>query len=242
MQELKELEDFEWFPATLRNFQTEFIGFVVAKFYFYKPFVSYLNGLNLEPKPLTDLCSGSGEPALCIFSFGNCFNDLTLTDKFPNPQRPNTEWVTYDSNTIDVLEVEFKPDRYYIMLNSFHHFTDEEKRQLVKKVQSSGTTAFFVEVLEPTVWCGLKVYCMTIFGQLLLAPFVRPFSLKRLFFTYIFPINLLTILFDGVLSVLKSRSLKQYKTLFAHHGDSIHILRLQNILSTNIVIHIHPTL
>lgn len=239
---MKELEDFDWFPSILRNFQTEFIGFVVAKFYFYKPFVSYLNSLMLVQKPLTDLCSGSGEPALCIFSHSNCFSSLLLTDKFPNTAGSNHENIAYDHNSKDVLQMKFTPDRYYTMLNSFHHFTDEEKLQLVNKIQSGGTTAFFVEVLEPTVWCGIKVTFMTIFGTLLLTPFVRPFSFKRLLFTYIFPINLLTIFFDGILSVLKSRSVKQYQRLFTHHGQTLKIERLKNILSTNIVIHIHPTI
>lgn len=241
MQELKELEDFDWFPSVLRNFQTEFIGFVVSRFNFYKSFITYLNELDLVPKPLTDLCSGSGEPAISIFKQPTCFSSLLLTDKFPNKIQSNDSRIIYDNNSIDVLQLEFTPDRYYTMFNSFHHFTDEQKGELVNKIQRSGATAFFVEVLEPTVFCGIKVYFMTIFGSLILTPFIKPFSFKRLLFTYILPINILTIFFDGITSVLKSRSLKQYKTLFTQHGQTVNIQRFNNGLSPIIVIHIHPT-
>ena len=235
---MKELEDYDWFPSVLRNFQTEFIGFVVDKFRVYDAFVQLLQTMQLPKLPMTDLCSGSGEPAMSIFRKSHCFSRLTLTDKFPNAFNLPDEDIYYDKQSIDVLTMAFQPDRYYTMFNAFHHFTDEEKVTIVQDLQNSGATAFIVEILEPTVFCFLKVCFMTTIGSLVLTPFIRPFSMKRLLFTYLLPINIFTITFDGIVSVLKSRSVKQYQKLLAYHDNVIKVIRIKNGLTPLIIIQI----
>jgi hypothetical protein len=235
---VKELEDYYWFPPVLRNFQTEFIGFVVNKLNVYDVFIQHLKTIRMSMLPMTDLCSGSGEPAISIFRKSNCFSRLKLTDKFPNALKISDAEIYYEMQSTDVLEMEFKPETYYTMFNAFHHFTDEEKVTIAQEIQNSGSDAFIVEILEPTVFCLLKIFFTTTIGSLLLTPFIRPFSLKRLFFTYILPVNIITITFDGIVSVLKSRSVKQYQDLFANNGHAIKVFRLKNGLSPLIVIQI----
>jgi ubiquinone/menaquinone biosynthesis C-methylase UbiE len=237
---MKELEDHSWFPPVLRNFQTDFIGFVVASFNVYDAFIQHLKNLSLPVQSMTDLCSGSGEAAINIFRKSNCFSHLYLSDKFPNDLKLDDGKISYDKTSTDVLEMEFNHGTYYTMFNAFHHFTDEEKLKIVTKIQNSGSGAFIVEILEPTVFCFLKIFFTTTLGSLLLTPFIRPFSLKRLFFTYILPINILTISFDGIVSVFKSRSVKQYQKLFTDNGHAIKVFRLQNRLSNIIIIQIEP--
>jgi len=237
---VKELEDYSWFPHFLRKFQTDFIGFVVTTFNVYGFFIEHLKTLSLSVQSMTDLCSGSGEPAISIFRKSNCFSHLLLTDKYPNEMKWNDGEISYDMISTDVLEMEFKAGTYYTMFNAFHHFKDEEKLKIVQKIQNSGSSAFIVEILEPTVFCFLKIFFTTSIGSLLLTPFILPFSLCRLFFTYIIPVNVITISFDGILSVLKSRSVKQYQNLFSYHGSAIKIYRLKDRLNTLIVIQIEP--
>jgi hypothetical protein len=237
---MKELEDYNWFPPVLRNFQTEFIGFAVATFNVYDVFVQHLKTLSLSVQPMTDLCSGSGEPAISIFRKSNCFSHLMLSDKYPNPLQLHDDKITYAMQRTDVLEIEFKPGTYYTMFNAFHHFGDAEKLKIAQSIQTSGSVAFFVEILEPRIVCFLKVLFLTTIGNLLLTPFIRPFSLRRLFFTYILPVNMFTIPFDGIVSVLKSRSVKQYQKLFTNYENAIEIFRLKKGLSTLIIIQIQP--
>ena len=235
---MKELEDYYWFPPVLRNFQTEFIGFVVEKFNVYDIFIQHLKTILLDRQPMTDLCSGSGEPAISIFRKSNCFTHLKLTDKFPNALKIHEDKISYEMQSIDVLKMEFKPETYYTMFNAFHHFTDEEKVKIVKQIQNSGSDAFIVEILEPTVFCFLKIFFTTIIGSLVLTPFIRPFSLKRLLFTYILPVNIITITFDGLISVLKSRSVKQYQNLLTNNERAIKIFKLKKGITPLIVIQI----
>lgn len=237
---MKELEDYSWFPSGLRNFQTEFIGFVVARFKVYDVFVHYLETLSLAVQPMIDLCSGSGEPAISIFKKSKCFNHLVLTDKYPNSLKLPGDKILYESQSVDILEMEFRKGAYYTMFNAFHHFSDEDKLKIAQRIQASGAIAFFVEILEPGIFCFLKVFFTTTVGSLLLTPFILPFSLRRLLFTYLIPINILTYTIDGILSVLKSRSVKQYQKLFSNHENTMKIFRLKNGLSPLIVIQIHP--
>ena len=120
---MKELEDYNWFPAVLRNFQTEFIGFVVDKFNAYEGFIQHLNTMQLAQLPMTDLCSGSGNPAISIYRKSNCFSSLKLTDKFPSVLKMDDAKIHYEMLGSDVLEMEFKPTTYYTpiqCLSSFH--------------------------------------------------------------------------------------------------------------------------
>lgn len=235
---MKELEDYKWFPAWLRNFQTEFIGFVVARFNVYDTFINYLKSSNLVKQPMTDLCSGSGEPAISIFKKSNCFSNLLLTDKYPRALETKNANIYYQKSEKDVLEMEFNRGTYYTMFNSFHHFKDHEKRTIVKQIQKAGSNASFVEILEPTFPCLLKILCITVIGSLLVTPFIVPFSLKRLLFTYILPLNVLTITIDGIISVFKSRSEAYYRKLFADDKNSVKVFRIKSNLSPLIVIQI----
>lgn len=238
---MKELEDYSWFPPLLRDFQLEFIGFVVTKFNVYDVFISYIQSLSLPLGSMTDLCSGSGEPAITIFRQSNCFNQLTLSDKYPNTAKLEGGTSEYTIQRADVLDMDFKAGTCYTMFNAFHHFSDAEKVKIVQNIQTTGSAAFFVEILEPTLFCLVKVFFTTTIGSLVLTPFIRPFSFIRLLLTYIVPVNLLAITFDGLVSVAKSRSVKQYQTLFAKQKDWVKIVKLKTTLSTLIVIHIEPT-
>lgn len=236
---MKELEDNTWFPTPLRNFQTDFIGFVVTAFNIYAPFIDRLKTVSFSPQRMYDLCSGSGEPAISIFHKSNRFTQLTLSDKYPRVLHDADAKTVYLSESVDVMQMDFSPRTCYTMFNAFHHFSDENKVQLIRKIQESNATVFIVEVLEPSLWCFLKVLFMTTIGTICLTPFIQPFSVKRLLFTYLLPINLVTILFDGVVSVFKSRSLKQYQELFSPFGNSIEVIRIKNHLLPLLVIH-HP--
>lgn len=235
---MKELEDSPYFPAWLRNFQTEFIGFVVARFGVYKTFTDFMRSLNLPEKPMFDLCSGSGEPALTIFRESGCFSQLTLSDKFPNEQAVPADRAVYCPESTDVLEMAFGPQACYTMFNAFHHFSASDKRKIVRRLQASGANGFFVELLEPTLICMLKVLFMTTVGALLLTPFIRPFSFRRLLFTYILPVNIVTITYDGIVSVCKSVSARGYRRLFKPFGDSVRVIRLKKGLTPLVVIQI----
>ena len=187
---------------------------------------------------MIDLCSGNGEAAVSVFKKCDCFSELILTDKFPGTKAGTNEKNIFQIEKADVLEMKFEAGNYYTMFNSFHHFTDEEKIKIAEKIKTAKSAAFFVEILEPEFFCFLKILSATTIGTLLFTPFVKPFSWKRLFFTYIIPVNIFTISFDGLISVSKSKSVRRFKKLFRENKSDIKIIRLGNKLLPLIVIQI----
>ena len=175
---MKELEDYPNFPTWLRNFQTEFIGFVVVRFSIYRDLIKYINALSLPQQTMSDLCTGSGETAVHVFKECNCFSHLILSDKYPNNINYNDDKISYLPQSVDVLEMQFEPQICYTMFNAIHHFKDEDKQKLVQKMANSGSRCFFVEILEPKIFYFFKVLFVTTLGTLLFTPFIRPFSIK----------------------------------------------------------------
>lgn len=214
---LKELEDFDWFPIILRKYQMELIGILVSQFEFYhrvaKKIQQDLTQSNITQ--ITDLCSGSGLPAVYVHQ-KLALSDLktTLTDKFPQ-KISDVEGVEYLTSSIDVNNLEPDSNIYYTMFNAFHHLECNERNQLIQKVLDKNSHLMIVEIVQPTMLNVILVTLASTLGVLLLCPFIKPFEWKRLFFTYIIPINVLTVLIDGYISILKSKTKNQYQSAFA---------------------------
>jgi hypothetical protein len=234
---MKELEDYKWFPNTLRNYQTEYIGFVVKQFNIYKPFVKTLP--KQMDKTMFDLCSGSGEPAASIFVESNAFKHLTLTDKYPFAYYQNGANINYIQESLDVLKIEFKAGNTYTMFNAFHHFSEDEQRVICSKIIEAKADAFFVEILFPNPLQLAKILTATTLGVLFLTPFTKPFSWKKLFFTYIIPINILTISIDGIISVFKSKTVKQYQRTL--NNNRVNVYEIKSFLAPLLVIQINES-
>ena len=212
---IKELEDYNWFPQMFRKFQMEFIGSMIQWASIYQPLITLTNATLNENKVSTivDLCSGSGLPAIYLQKHlsNNC--NTVLSDKFPDKGFVNTSSIIYLKETTDVLLLEPKPATCYTMYNALHHFSDNDKVAIINKLRIANAPFIFAEILEPNLLTLLKIIFTTTVLQLLTTPFVQPFSFLRLFFTYVVPINLFTITYDGVISVFKSRTVEQYKNL-----------------------------
>jgi len=211
---MKELEDYSWFPAALRRWQMEFIGNVVIWVKLYKPFVPVIQQLAAENKitALQDLCSGSGMPAVYIANRLTRKLPLQLTDKYPDTRFKNIPGVSYSLLPVDCTAIEPEKNICYTMFNAFHHFPATQQEDFINRMAKSKTPFIIAEILEPGLVNMIKIIFTTTILQLFAAPFVKPFSLLRLFFTYIIPVNIITVTYDGIISVLKSKTVVQYRS------------------------------
>lgn len=205
MPHLFELEDLPGFPAVLRVQQVEFIGWLVDRFGIYAPVVPLLQAAleRTGSTKVTDLGSGSGGPILYLARRAELSHvQFLLTDRFPAPEQTSAEQLNWHHEAVDALAPNAPGTGVLTLFNAFHHFTPEQQQQIVREHGARGLLVF--EILQPNVSTFLKILFTTTIGQLLLAPFVRPFRWERLLFTYILPINLITIPWDGLVSVLRS--------------------------------------
>jgi hypothetical protein len=199
-----ELEDQLWFPSWMRRMQTEYIGWLVHRFGVYGPLAPVLADM-LERAgvgEVTDLGAGSGGPSMALAQ-QKALTDVSfvLTDLFPSPSETGSNRVRWHHEPVDALAAPIHLSGLRTMFNAFHHFEETDKQKLLAGAGKHGL--FVAEVLQPDVWCFLKIAFTTTVGQVLLAPFVRPFRWERLLFTWILPVNLVTVTWDGLASVTK---------------------------------------
>ncbi len=215
--QIKELEDYPWFPPLLRRFQTEIIGEIAVQVQAYKALRQPV-GAMIRRHSLTrmvDLCSGSGKPALALHkAVGMAEIPLFCTDLYPASLQPNPGYIVVHT-PVDVLNLTCEKGVMYTMLNAFHHFDDKQKKAIIQQMIKQRACFVFAEILKPGVLSLLQVCVASVVGTLLFTPFIRPFSWLRLGLTYLLPINILTVLIDGILSVFRATNKTKLKKIFA---------------------------
>jgi hypothetical protein len=230
---LKELEDFDWFPSIFRKYQMELIGILVSQFGFYHHVAKMIKTdlMKSNKVHITDLCSGSGLPAIYVHQKLALSNlKTTLTDKFPQGIS-DFEGVEYLTTSVDVNHLEPEANTYYTMFNAFHHLESYQRKQLIQKVLDKNSHLMIVEIVQPTILNFILVTLASTVGVWLLCPFIKPFDWKRLFFTYLIPINVLTVLIDGYISILKSKTVNQYRSEFTTMSNDISRIEISSHLS-----------
>lgn len=214
MPHLIELEDLPGFPSVLRRQQVEFIGWLVDRFEIYAAVAPLIATTlaQLGTNRITDLGAGSGGPIHFLLRDARLAHvNFLLTDRFPSHDETGdspdgttgSDRMRWHPEPVDALAPQVPGDGPVTLFNAFHHFTPEQQRRLLRAHAGRGVLVF--EVLQPSPLTFLKILVTTTLGQLLLAPFVRPFRWERLLFTYLVPLNLITISWDGLVSVLRSR-------------------------------------
>lgn len=205
MPHLIELEDLPGFPSLLRRQQVEFIGWLVDAFGIYAPVTPVLTAAldRVGTTDVTDLGSGSGGPIHYLARQPELAGvRFLLTDRYPAPIPTGSQAVEWHGEPVDALAPVAPGNGVLTLFNAFHHFPPAQQQQLIRVHGERGVMVF--EVLQPTLLTLVKILFTTTLGQLLLAPLVRPFRWERLLFTYVLPINLLTITWDGLVSVGRS--------------------------------------
>ena len=108
-----------------------------------------------------------------------------------------------EKSSIDMHHFNADQDGLYVMVNSFHQLSPKEAREVLQSVASRRQPIAVLEGNNDSLW---QVVGMTIFVPLtvmLTAPFVRPFRISRLVFTYLIPILPIVTLVDGFLALFK---------------------------------------
>ena len=219
---LFEFEDQKWFPRFLRDYGTDFLQFLSNKTKMYQPIIPVLEkGLAASGKhTIVDLASGGGGGLLWLNSkLLKKYPDLkiVLTDYFPNQsafeytkkQALNFEYI---NTSIDARNVPESLEGFRTQFLSLHHFKPKDARLILQNAVDAKTPIAIFEAQERSIPSILAMLFSPI-SVLLTTPFIRPFKWGRLLFTYLIPIVPLFVLWDGVVSSLRTYSLKEMQEL-----------------------------
>jgi len=219
---LFEFEDQKWFPSFIRNYGTDFLQFLSNKTKMYRPIIPIiLKGLKKsDTHKMVDLGSGGGGGLLWLNSeLKKQVPDLqiTLTDFYPNlsafeytkAQADNFEYVT---TPVDARNVPENLNGLRTQFLSLHHFKPEDAKRILQNAIDSDSSIAIFEAQERSVPSILAMLFSPL-SVLLTTPFIRPFKWGRLLFTYIIPIVPLFVMWDGVVSSLRTYSVKEMEEL-----------------------------
>ncbi|GAB3536334.1 hypothetical protein GCM10027443_26480 [Pontibacter brevis] len=213
--QLFELEDQQWFPHTIRQGMLDFLRFMISKLGAYKPALPLLQELleRTGERHMTDLCSGAGggiegvQQALSQ-RMGTTIR-ITFTDLYPNIeayrylQQKSGGALDFIPTPVDATAVPENITGVRTIFSSFHHFPPPVARAILQDAAESksaigifeGASKSWFELL--LLWLFFPAVILTV------TPFIRPFKLSRLFFTYIIPLIPLGIIWDGTVSLFR---------------------------------------
>lgn len=222
---LFEFEDLKWFPSFLRNYMTDFLQFVSNKFDIYKPIVPIIEeGLKQSnTNTIIDLASGGGGGIVKLNEHlldKNPNIKIVLTDYYPNIEafeltKTTASNIDYISNSIDALNVPKNLKGLRTQFLSLHHFKPNDAQKILQNAVDSKNAIAIFEAQERNLKSIIFMLLSPI-NVLLFTPLIKPFKFGRIIFTYLIPIIPLLICWDGVVSVLRTYSIKELNGLVSN--------------------------
>lgn len=221
---LFEFEDQDWFPDLIRNFMTDFLQFFSNNAKIFAPVVPEISSLLEKAKTskIIDLGSGGGGGLLELNQELIKVNPnvkIVLTDLYPNfnafqytkNQASNFEFIP---EPIDARNVPENLKGLRTMFLAFHHFQPSDAIQILQNAVKSNQPILIVECQERSLPSFLAMFFSPL-TVLLTTPFIKPFSVVRLLFTYLIPIVPIITWWDGMVSSLRTYSTKEMEQLIS---------------------------
>ncbi|PXY47195.1 hypothetical protein [Flavobacterium hydrophilum] len=222
---LFEFEDQQWLPEFIRNYMTDFLQFLSNKTAMYKGIVPIIEkGLKeSRTNQIIDLASGGGGGLIWLNTELRQHNHdlkILLTDYFPNipafehtqKQADNFDFV---KTSVDARNVPENLKGLRTQFLSFHHFKPKDAQQILQNAIDTNSSIAIFEGQERS-FQSIMAMIFSPFSVLVTAPFIRPFHIGRIIFTYLIPIVPVLILWDGVVSSLRTYSVEEMNALVSN--------------------------
>jgi len=222
---LFEFEDQPWFPDIIRNYMTDYLQFMSNKLKIYQGVLPILRkGLEKSNgSKILDMASGGGGGLLHIADeLKGAFPDLKiqLSDLYPNitafeKTAKLSSVFSFISQPVDATKVPKDLKGFRTQFLSLHHLRPPQATQVLQNAVDSKSVIGIFETMERGPKNLIGMILIPVF-VLIATPFVRPFSIGRLVFTYFIPLIPIFALWDGMVSVLRTYSIKEMNELVAN--------------------------
>lgn len=221
---LFEFEDQKWFPNFLRNYGTDFLQFLSNKTKMYKPIIPIIeNGLKKShTTQIIDLGSGGGGGLIWLSE--ELKKDIPelkilLTDYYPNipafeQTKKSVSNFDFITDSIDARNVPENLKGLRTQFLSLHHFKPDDAKLILQNAIDTGNSIAIFEAQERSL-PSIIAMLFSPLSVLFTTPFIKPFKVGRLIFTYLIPIVPLFVLWDGLVSSLRTYSIEEMKALIS---------------------------
>ncbi|MGI4020049.1 MAG: hypothetical protein ACRYFA_00955 [Janthinobacterium lividum] len=212
---LFEFEDLSWFPNVIRSGMTDFLRYFIRLLNVYQPITPLLIEVleKTNENNVIDLGSGGGGAIEQIHQ--NISRQtmqsiqITLTDKFPNPAA--WQYIHQKTNGLinfyaDPVDANLVPDQLKgvrTLFSAAHHFKPAQLQSILKAAvrQQKGICLFDGGDKNPLMFLGAIIFQPLFF--FFLTPFIRPFKISRILFTYLIPVIPFCTVWDGCVSLVR---------------------------------------
>jgi hypothetical protein len=222
-----ELEDLPWFPRTVRDAMTDYLGYVgnltPAP---YEGFTARLHQamVAMGESEILDLCSGGTGPLPTIMRLLEEQHGYPvrarMTDLHPNLGRfeharaASQGRIDFAAEPVDAARVPADLGGFRLISNALHHFGPSLARALLADAVAQRRGIAVFEALSRSLPAALGILPSPLV-VLATTPFIRPFHWSRLLWTYVVPVVPLACLWDGMVSVLRIYSSEELQALVA---------------------------
>jgi len=225
---LFEFEDLNWFPTPLRNYMTDFLQFISNRFDVYKNIVPMLERVlrDTGSERIVDLASGGGGGLLKLSEhLSEKMPELRilLTDYYPNVDAFKrtaslSSVFEYTEQSVNAMEVPANLKGLRTQFLSLHHFKPEQAVRILQSAVDSQSPIALFEAQERNIKSILSMVFSPV-SVLLTTPFIRPFRMGRIIFTYFIPLVPLLVMWDGIVSALRTYTVAEMEELVLQvHG------------------------
>jgi hypothetical protein len=224
--QLGEIHEQPWCPAAVRDGATDCLNIIARWSRQFEHIVPKLQDAIqvMHAERIIDLCSGSGGPWLRLYSrlrqpSGEPI-EIWLTDLYPNvpamraAAQVSQGQIHFVATSVDVTKLHGELEGFRTLFTAFHHFPPVVARAILQDAVDRGQG---IAIFEQTRRSPLALLVMLFLPliSLLVVPFIRPFRLSRLFWTYLLPVIPLVLCIDGMISCLRTYSEAEMAALIA---------------------------
>jgi hypothetical protein len=225
--DLSEIHEQPWFPKFLRDDVTDGLQFTLNFGRVYEPAASCLRKTlkAAGTDRLVDLCSGAGGPWSWLYRLveneDTAKLQVCLTDKYPNIasferlHEASGGRIGYCAEPVDAAKIPAQLRGFRTLFTSFHHFSPDEAAAIIQNAVDTRQGIAIFEAPRRRTLSILMAVLMPL-SALLMGPFIRPFRLSRMIWTYVLPVIPFVLWFDGILSCLRAYSLAELSELIRH--------------------------
>lgn len=225
--QLVELEDLPWIPSAIRNAVTGYLQVMIDASDAYGAIVPHLAAAVRASGAtrIVDLCSGGGGPWRRIraaLAAEGVTVPILLTDRYPNPgaveaaggagRAAEFPALALHRDAVDAMHVPETLGGLRTMFTAFHHFPPNAARAVLRDAVVHGVPIAVFEATKRNAAC-LLFTLLTPIITLLVMPRVRPMRWTHLLFTYVIPVVPLMVVWDGIVSCLRTYDVAELRAL-----------------------------
>ena len=220
---LFEFIDQPWLPAPLRRGEVDYLRTVLDRVRPYDSVAPQLAELlrAAGSDQVVDLCSGTGGPWRTLLPALRALHgqaEVVLTDLHPTPARELPPGAHYRDTPVDATRIPAELRGVRTLFEGLHHFPPERARALLEDAAARGVPIAAFELTQRSLPYLLVQFLLVIPLVWVFTLLIRPVRGWRLLLTYLVPILPVIILWDGLVSSLRTYAPEDLEKLTAGLG------------------------